>query len=100
MSDHDHSCSCQGNNNSGFIFGLIMGAIIAALVAIVIYKNDKSDVLENLQTKLTKFFKGTFGGYLPKKTAKSTQKKPVILPKKIIKLSSKIKPKTFLKPKK
>lgn len=90
MSDHDHSCSCQGNNNSGFIFGLIMGAIIAALVAIVIYKNDRSDIINQLQLKLIKFFNDTF-----KTSSKITKKKPIVLPRKVVKP----KPKTFLKPK-
>lgn len=44
------------NNNSSFIFGLVIGAVIAAVVAVYIYKNQKSVVFQNLKDKLEKYF--------------------------------------------
>jgi len=53
------SCNCdhESNSNSGFVFGIILGAIIGAAVAIYIYKNNKSDIFENLKKKLEGYFK-------------------------------------------
>ena len=51
-------CNCEhDNNNSGFIFGLFLGAIISALVAIYIYKNKKTDIFEKLKKVLESYFK-------------------------------------------
>lgn len=44
------------STNSSFVFGLILGAIIGAFIAILIYRHDKGKVFENLQEKLKKFF--------------------------------------------
>lgn len=60
-------CQCQSDNqnNSGFTFGLLLGAIIGAIVAIYIYKNNKSDIFKKLKEKLENYFKEA-----PKKTSK------------------------------
>lgn len=87
MCNCDKSCGCQSNKSSGFIFGLIFGAIIGAIIAVVIYKNNKTKIFEDLKNKLNSFF-----GKSPKKETKKEEK--IFIPK-IIK-----KPKTFLKPKK
>jgi len=53
-------CNCEhDNNNSGFVFGLFLGAIISALVAIYIYKNKKTDIFEKLRKVLEGYFKET-----------------------------------------
>ena len=47
-------CDCP--QNSSFVFGLIIGLVIAAIVAIVIYKNNRQDVFIKLKKQLEKFF--------------------------------------------
>ena len=50
---------CDNNSSSGssFIFGIFLGAIIGAIVAIHIYKNNKTDIIETLKDKFESFFK-------------------------------------------
>lgn len=81
----DHDCHCHHNNNSGFIFGLVIGALIAAVVAVVVYRNDKNDIISMLQSKLTKFFENILDQKTrtPKPKTRPVHKKPVILPAKI-----------------
>ncbi|MBP6989601.1 hypothetical protein KBB48_02405 [Candidatus Shapirobacteria bacterium] len=52
------SCDCSKDchQNSSFIFGIVIGLIIAAVVAIVIYKNNRQDVLVKLKKQIEKFF--------------------------------------------
>jgi len=108
----DRDCNC--GSNSGFIFGLLFGAAIGAVVAVIIYKNNKTEVFEKLSQKIKEFFdnlvknnsknfspKKKKGKNLPKKIIASTttipekqEIKPIFVkPKKTI-------PKTFIKPKK
>lgn len=54
MSCNSKNCDCH--QNSSFIFGLIIGLVIAALVAIVIYKNNREDVIIKLKKQFEKFF--------------------------------------------
>ncbi len=42
--------------NSSFLFGLIIGAVIGAVIAIIIYKNNKSEVLQDFQKKIQEIF--------------------------------------------
>jgi len=54
-------CDCQNRDcdcgsNSGFIFGLLCGAVIGAIIAIIIYKNNKTEVFEKLSQKIKDFF--------------------------------------------
>ena len=64
---------CDCGQNSSFLFGLIIGLIIAALVAVVIYKNNRQDVLIKLKKQIEKFFNG-FKTKSPKVT------KPIVVP--------------------
>jgi len=103
-------CPCQksddSSSNSGFIFGLICGAIIGAIVAIIIYKNNKSEVFKNLEEKIKNFF----GNFIKTETdiTKNTPKKSKkIISPKIIASSTissprpkKPTPRNFIKPKK
>lgn len=57
-----NSCNCQNQDcqcqsNSGFVFGLICGAIIGALIAVIIYKNNKTEVFKKLEQKIKTLFK-------------------------------------------
>lgn len=47
---------CDCGQNSSFLFGLIIGLIIAAIVAVVIYKNNRQDVLIKLKKQIEKLF--------------------------------------------
>lgn len=106
-------CSSE-NSNSSFVFGLIIGAIIGAVIAIVIYRQNKGKIFDDLQQKLEKFFKNL----LKKEISVSETPKSTIKPKKnktVVVSTSKIEtpispppitfvrkpaPKTFIKPKK
>lgn len=53
MSCRSKDCDCH--QNSSFVFGIIIGLVIAAIVAIVIYKNNREDVIIKLKKQLEKF---------------------------------------------
>jgi hypothetical protein len=42
-------CQCSENQTSSFIFGLFLGAIVAAVVAILIHRHQKSKVVIELK---------------------------------------------------
>lgn len=116
-------CNCSSeNNNSSFIFGLVLGLIIAAIVAVVVYRNNKNKVIVELKEKLTDIF----GRFMDKaqdfkndmsekqetkihkkpKTPSSSSKLIVTSEPKIIETEPKVAPvkiktpKTFVRPKK
>lgn len=117
-----NSCDCQSRDcncesNSGFIFGLLCGAVIGAIIAIIIYKNNKTDVFEKLSQKIKDYFDNLVKTSTNKNpAAKENITKPKTLPKKILATSTttpskqeitpifvkpkKSVPKTFIKPKK
>ncbi len=50
-----HDSSCDHDHHSGdFLFGLVFGLVIGAILAIVIYKNDKNEVVSLLKNKIAK----------------------------------------------
>ncbi|MFA5749908.1 MAG: hypothetical protein WC895_01660 [Candidatus Shapirobacteria bacterium] len=94
----ENECCCKSNSNSGFIFGLICGAVIGAVIAVLIYKNNKTEVFENLQEKIKHFFQDLMG-------EESVPKKIIVVktdPVSIVSMPRKIKPapKMFVKAKK
>ncbi|MPN33223.1 hypothetical protein SDC9_180707 [bioreactor metagenome] len=105
------------NSNSSFVFGLIIGAVIGSLIAVVIYRQNKGKIFDDLQEKLEKFFKNLLKqkDIIFEKTSTSKVSRPTTKPKqnKIIAVTSpkietppsitfvrKPAPKTFIKPKK
>lgn len=85
--DCSKKCECQSNGS--FSFGLILGLIIGALIAVIIYKNNKEKVFEDLKRKLESFFdvfKNPPSPQLPKtkkiKKIKKTKKKIIVPTKK------------------
>jgi len=106
-------CHCQDSDNhqnSSFIFGLIIGLIIAAIIAIVIYKNNREDVIIKLKKQIEKFInsfkpksekiiESFITPNLSKKKNIKKKKKDVIIPKNLIIADNTPKP-TFSKPKK
>jgi gas vesicle protein len=106
----NRDCNC--GSNSGFIFGLLCGVVIGAVVAIIIYKNNKTEVFEKLSQKIKDFFDN-----LVKTNSPMTNSSKIkVLSKRIIATSTtipskkeimpvfvkpkKAAPKTFIKPKK
>lgn len=102
-------CDCKTNNSSSFIFGIVLGAIIGAIIAIVIYRQNKGKVFDDLQKKLENFFKD----FLNQENKFSTKSRPnlkteenTVSSPNIVKNNPSItfvrkpKPKTFIKPKK
>lgn len=101
------SKECDAHQNSSFVFGLILGLIIGAIVAIIIYRNNKSKVFENLKKQLTNFFDSLFPSPdkhspTPKKST-TPLRKDVVIPSTLIaaktetKAPSKSKPRVFKK---
>ena len=117
-----NSCDCQNRDcdcgsNSGFIFGLLCGAVIGAIIAIIIYKNNKTEVFDKLSQKIKDFFDNLVKANTNKNsTPKENPSKSKTLPNKILATttiipakqgitpifvkSKKPAPKTFIKPKK
>ena len=54
------SCKCErhSSHGSGFVLGLFIGAMIGAVIAIYVYKNNKSDIIRSLKKFLEKYLKG------------------------------------------
>jgi len=118
-----HCQHCDEHQNSSFTFGLILGLIIGAVIAVIIYKNNKEKVFDDLKKKLENFFSSlkkteTFqnlskiadkvdinnSAKISKKHFKKPLKKEVVLPPKLIAQNSEIKtpvskskPRTFKK---
>ena len=77
--------SNRENRNSGFMMGLMLGAIAAAVSAVVIYRQKDTEVFKKykmlLQDYLKSFFEPVKSTPSKKaKTKKKTHKKVVILP--------------------
>ena len=105
-------CNCSENQTSSFIFGLFLGAIVAAVVAILIHRHQKSKVV----VQLKQYFQDLIDRLIPPSSPKTpdTPKKTKTTPiKKIavdipqnIKIFSPTLPKkktpvkTFVKPRK
>jgi len=94
----ENNCCCKSNSNSGFVFGLICGAIIGAVVAVIIYKNNKTEVFDNLQKKIKQFFQDLIGEESKPAPKKSPPSRPQILA--TVSKPKKPAPKMFVKPKK
>jgi hypothetical protein len=111
MCDKCRSESCNSNDGGSFAFGLILGILIGAIVAIVIYRQNKGKIYKVVETKFNQYFKPQ-----PKKSShgkerfqtvpsKITIKKTVELPPQIVEATTPTpikKPsiKKFVKPKK
>ncbi|MDD4937529.1 MAG: hypothetical protein PHX34_00705 [Candidatus Shapirobacteria bacterium] len=106
-------CDCKTNNSSSFIFGIVLGAIVGAIIAIVIYRQNKGKIFNDLQKKLEDFFKNLIGNQ--NKSSSKTKsknffiKKPVFETKtegskanksEIVFVKKRSIPKTFVKSKK
>ena len=81
--------------NSGFIFGLSLGAAMGAISAILISKNKETEVVQNFESKIKDFFQDLIGDIKDKKEEVIKEIKDIeyVAPKKSA-------PKMFVKPKK
>ena len=46
----------ETQSNSGFLFGLTLGAAVGALSAIVVNKSNETEVIKNFESKIKEFF--------------------------------------------
>jgi gas vesicle protein len=109
-SNCQHCCheNESGSGSSSFIFGIIVGAIIGAIVAVLIYKNNKGKVFEQLKENLEKYFQNLMGYSKTEdapKTKESTKetrvnKETIPVVKEVKSITKKPAPKMFVKPKK
>lgn len=92
------TCNCDHEEgNSSFVFGILIGIIVGALIAIVIYKKNKGKIFDIIEDKVKDLFDTPT-------TPTTPPKKPVTLPPQIIAATtpapaSKSKAKTFKKAK-
>jgi gas vesicle protein len=54
MNRHNN-CGCCEDNSGGFFLGLIIGLMIGAIIAILIYRHNKSEVIQVLKRKINRF---------------------------------------------
>ena len=92
------------DSSSGFAFGLVLGAAVGALSAILINKNSDKEVVQNFEAKVKDFFQDLINEITKKtetvkkvdlieKVVDFVEEKPPVVKKKSV-------PKTFIKPKK
>jgi len=93
-------------SNSGFIFGLVVGAAAGALSSILIHKSDEKEVIQNFESKIKDFFQDLITDVKNKKETPSkkiefidikeekeeSEKAPIVIKRKTA-------PKMFVKPK-
>jgi gas vesicle protein len=82
----------RNSSSSSFLFGLLLGAIIGAVIAIYIYKNKKSKVFSDFQKYFNNYLKKITSGIeiLPKDS-------PDVTPTKVAPVAAKPRPKMFVK---
>lgn len=72
-------CQCSKNNQDnggGFVFGLILGIIVGAVIAIILYRQNKTEVLDFLKKKFNEFIPAS----KPTPTRSTPRKQEVIVP--------------------
>ena len=93
--------SKEEKNNSGFVFGLTLGAAVGALAAVLINKNNDKEIVQNFESKVKDFFQELISEIKTKKEEPSkkiefvdyAEDEPQVIIKK------KPTPKMFVKPK-
>jgi len=98
-------CNCSENQTSSFIFGLFLGAIVAAVVAILIHRNQKSKVVIQLKQYFQDLIDRLIPASSPKTKSTPVKKIAVDIPQNIKTFSptlpqKKTPVKTFVKPRK
>lgn len=91
----------EEKNNSGFVFGLTLGAAVGALAAVLINKNNDKEIVQNFESKVKDFFQELISDIKTKKEEPSkkiefvdyVEDEPQVIIKK------KPTPKMFVKPK-
>ncbi len=104
MTNQSDYQNCDNSCNSGFIFGLLCGVVIGAIIAILIYKNNKTEVFEKLSQKIKDFFDNLVKSRVENTPKKNNPSRPKSPTKKFLTTTSEIIPKpeiapVFIKPK-
>lgn len=90
-------------SNTGFLFGLSIGAAVGALSAILINKNGEKEVVQNFESKVKDFFQDLISDIKTKKTDISKKIEFIdVKPEKekeSLMVHKKTHPKMFVKPK-
>jgi gas vesicle protein len=66
-------CNCSENQTTSFIFGLFLGAIVAAVVAVLIHRHQKSKVV----IQLKQYFQDLIDRLIPPSTPQKTKTTPI-----------------------
>ena len=105
-------CHCSENQTTSFVFGLFLGAIVAAVLAILIHRHQKSKVVVQLKQYLQDLIDRLIPPSPPKTFSNSKKTKPSPVKKIAVDIPQNIKTfsptlpkkktpvKTFVKPKK
>lgn len=73
-------CHCSENQTSSFVFGLFLGAIVAAIVAVLIYRHQKSKVVMQLK----QYFQDLIDKLFPPSSPQTPKKSNPLPVKKIV----------------
>ena len=88
------------NQNSGFIFGMVLGAAVGAISAILVQKNGQPEIIENFEDKVKRFFHDLIED---NRSPKPVSKKEIIdINEEVVSpviIKKKVAPKMFVKPK-
>ncbi len=92
----------QTQSSSNFLFGLLIGTVVGAIIAVIVYKNNKSKVLKDFQKKVQDIFNQLTQ---PSSEAKTSPRQPkfeieFVEPQVQTPPKRKTTPRMFVKPKK
>ena len=73
QSDGCRCCRDDDTESAGFFFGLILGLMIGAVIAVLIYRHNKGEVIHVIKRKINKFILG-LDGNRSSKTVSSVKK--------------------------
>lgn len=91
----------SSKSNSGFVYGLTIGAVLGALSTILINKSEETELINNFESKIKEFFQDLIDNSTKKEDFSSKKTRDILKEEQpSISLKKKIAPKMFVKPKK
>lgn len=90
------------NQNSGFIFGMALGAAVGAISAILVQKNGQPEIIENFEDKIKRFFQDLIEDNHSPKHPPAPKKEIIGIDEEVVSpviIKKKVAPKMFVKPK-
>lgn len=90
------------NQSSGFIFGMVLGAAVGAISAILVQKNGQPEIIENFEDKIKRFFQDLIEDNRSPKHPPAPKKEIIGIDEEIVSpviIKKKVAPKMFVKPK-